>query len=152
MRRIFLIATVAVLPFVPVAGRAQAAPERELVVRQLNDASREAAGQGYRQAPRVFDSRSVVGMLPRGGQVVLEANLRAGERYTVVAVCDGDCVDLDLRAEGPEGGEVLDEDVSTDAVPVLTFTALVTGPHPISVIMSQCRVERCYFALRVLSR
>jgi hypothetical protein len=100
----------------------------------------------------VFDSRAVMGMLPRGGSVVLEANLRAGVRYTVVGVCDDDCVDLDLRAHAPGAGEVLDEDVSTDDVPVLTFTATVNGPHPVTVIMSECRAEMCYFGLKVLAR
>lgn len=83
---------------------------------------------------------------------MLEANLREGVRYTVVAVCDGDCVDLDLRAHVPGTDEMLDEDVSTDKVPVLTFTATADGPHPVSVIMSDCRTELCYFALKVLSR
>lgn len=152
MRSILFIAVMALVPLVPAVGQAQAALDRQLVVQQLSEASRGAAGQGYREEPRVFDSRSVVGMLPRGGQVVLEANLRAGERYTVVAVCDEECGDLDLRAHAPEGQEVLDEDVSTDNVPILTFTAEATGPHPISVIMSACSAERCYFGLKVLSR
>lgn len=152
MRSLFLVAALATIPLAPTLCDAQAAPVREIVLRELTQASREAAGQGFREEPRVFDSRSVVGMLPGGGQVVLEANLRAGERYTVVAVCDEECVDLDLRAHAPGGEEVLDEDVSTDDLPILTFTAVVTGPHPLSVIMSDCRAERCYFALKVLSR
>ena len=151
MRSLFLVAVLAALPLVSSTARAQAA-DRALVVQQLQLASREASGQGFREEPRVFDSRAVMGMLPSGGSVVLEANLRAGERYTVVAVCDDACVDLDLRAHAPGGEEVLDEDVSTDDVPVLTFTATVDGPHPVSVIMSECRAELCYFALKVLSR
>lgn len=152
MRSLLLAAAVAILPTIANEARAQAAPDRQLVMQELTQASREAAGQGYREEPRVFDSRSVMGMLPRGGEVVLDANLRAGERYTVVAVCDGECVDLDLRIHAPGSDEVLDEDVSTDAVPILTFTAAVTGPHPVTVIMSDCRVERCYFGLKVLSQ
>jgi hypothetical protein len=151
MRSTILLAVLALLTLVPASLRAQT-DDRDVVVRQLQDASRGASEQGFREEPRVFDSRSVMGKLPRGGSVVLEANLRAGERYTVVAVCDETCGDLDLRAHAPGGAEVLDEDVSTDAVPVLTFTAAVNGPHPLSVIMSECRAELCYFALKVLAR
>jgi len=151
MRRILLLAALAALVSVPARAQAQPA-QRDTVVRLLQDAAREAAQDGYRESPRVFDSRSVVGMLPDGGSVMLEANLRAGVRYTVVGVCDAECVDLDLRVHAPGGEEVLDEDVSTDDVPVLTFIAEETGPHPISVIMSECRADLCYFGLRVLAR
>ncbi len=110
------------------------------------------AGQGYRSEARVFDARSMIGMLPRGGAVVVEANLRAGVRYTVVGVCDSDCVDLDLRVHAPGGDQVLDEDVNTDDVPLLTFVAPADGPHPITVVMSDCRTELCYFGVRVMAR
>jgi hypothetical protein len=152
MRSLFLILAVsAALAFVPASARAQA-PYRDAVVELLQDAARGATENGFRPSSRVFDTRSVMGMLARGGTVMLEANLRAGVRYTIVAVCDANCVDLDLRAHAPGGEDVLDEDVSTDDVPVLTFTATVTGPHPVSVIMSECRTELCHFGLRVLSR
>ena len=145
------VAVLAALLAAPAAARAQASP-REGVVQLLQDAAKEATENGYRSASRVFDTRSLVGMLPRGGTVVVEANLRAGVRYTVVGVCDTDCVDLDLRVHAPDGDEVLDEDVSTDDVPVLTFTATRDGPHPVAVIMAECRADLCYFAVRVLSR
>lgn len=151
MRSLLLVAALAVLPSIPIDMHAQAA-HRDAVASLLQDASRGASVEGYREAPRVFDSRSVMGMLSRGGSVVLEANLRAGVRYTVVAVCDAECVDLDLRAHAPGHEDVLDEDVSTDDVPVLSFTATRDGPHPITVIMSECRAELCYFGLKVLSR
>jgi hypothetical protein len=151
MRSLLLVAAVAALTSVPVGAQAQSS-HRDAVVQLLQDASRGASEHGFDEAPRVFDSRAVVGMLPRGGSVVLEASLRAGVRYTVVGVCDADCVDLDLRAHAPGGEAVLDEDVSTDDVPVLTFTATANGPHPVTVIMSECRTDLCYFGLKVLAQ
>jgi hypothetical protein len=151
MRSLFILAALAALVLVPGSARAQTSA-RDAVSKLLRDASAEASANGYRASPRVFDTRSVMGMLPRGGSVVLEANLRAGARYTVVAVCDADCVDLDLRAHAPGHDEVLDEDVSTDEAPVLTFTATRDGPHPVTVIMSECRAELCWFGLKVLAR
>jgi hypothetical protein len=135
------------------AEPAHAQPEgRASVVERLADASRGATAQGFRGDARVFDGRGVIGLLPAGGVVVLEASLRAGTRYTVVGVCDGDCQDLDLRAQAPASEEVLDEDVNTDDVPVLHFTAHATGPHRITVVMSGCRSDLCYFGVRVLAR
>lgn len=145
----FLAALALPLTAVPALGQSD---HRSAVVDLLRQASEEAAEQGYRAGTRVFDARSLIGMLPRGGAVVLEANLRAGVRYTVLGVCDSDCVDLDLRAHAPDGDEVLDEDVNTDDVPLLTFVAAADGPHPITVVMSDCRTELCYFGVRVLAR
>ena len=151
MRSIVLLAALAALLLAAVPASAQS-DHRSAVLDLLRGASREAAGQGYRTEPRVFDARSMVGMLPPGGAVVLEANLRAGVRYTVVGVCDSDCADLDLRAHSPGGNVVLGEDVNTDDVPVVSFVARDDGPHPITVVMSECRTELCYFGVRVLAR
>lgn len=151
MRRILSSLAVLALPFAAAPALAQS-DHRSSVVDLLRQASQEVAGQGYRNEPRVFDARSLIGMLPRGGAVVLEATLRAGVRYTVLGVCDSDCVDLDLRAHAPGGDRVLDEDVNTDDVPILTFVAPEDGPHPITVVMSDCRTELCYFGVRVLAR
>lgn len=151
MRRTsYLAAALALLA--SAAPAAAQATHRESVLDLLRGASQEAAGRGFRTEPRVFDARQMVGMLPAGGAVVLEANLRAGVRYTVVGVCDGDCVDLDLRVHSPAGETVLGEDVNTDDVPVVTFVAPADGPHPVTVVMSDCRAELCYFGVRVLAR
>jgi hypothetical protein len=147
MRRILI--ALAALAALPSATRAQ--PTRDDVSQLLTRAAGEAREKGYASEARVFDSRGMIGMLPRTGSVVLEVNLRAGVRYTVVGVCDADCADLDLRAHAPDGQAVLDEDVSTD-VPLLTFTAPETGPHPLAVIMTECRTAPCYFGVKVLAR
>ena len=146
---ILLAALVATVAAAPAAAQGS---HRDTVAELLREATREAAERGFPEAPRVFDGRQVVGMLPAGGVVVVEANLRAGVRYTVIGVCDRDCVDLDLRVHAPEGDAVLGEDVNTDDVPVVTFTAREDGPHPLTVVMSDCGAELCYFAVRVAGR
>jgi hypothetical protein len=151
MRRFYWSLAVLALPFAAAPALAQS-DHRASVVELLREASQEVAARGFRAETRVFDARSMIGMLPRGGAVVVEANLRAGVRYTVVGVCDSDCVDLDLRAHAPGGDVVLDEDVNTDDVPILTFVASADGPHPITVVMSDCRTELCYFGVRVMGR
>jgi hypothetical protein len=149
MRRIrYALAAAGLLLAAPAAS--QSAPDELLL--SLRGAAVEAAALGYRAEPRVFDARLLVGLLPRGGAVVVEANLRAGGRYAVIGVCDEECHDLDLRVHAPGGGQVLDEDVNTDAVPVVTFVAERDGAHPVEVVMSGCRAELCRFAVKVLAR
>ncbi|HEY0035769.1 MAG TPA: hypothetical protein VGB66_03725 [Longimicrobium sp.] len=148
MRRILI--ALAALAALPAATRAQST--RDDISQLLTQAAGEARQKGYASEARVFDPRGVIGMLPRTGSVVLEVNLRAGVRYTVIGVCDADCADLDLRAHAVDGQRVLDEDVSTDDVPLLTFTAAETGPHPLAVIMTECRTALCYFGVKVLAR
>jgi hypothetical protein len=148
-----ILASLAALALASFASTADAQTARpEDVLASLRDASREAADRGYRAEPRVFDARSMVGMLPRGGVVVLEATLRERGRYAIVGVCDTDCHDLDLRVHAPVEGEMLDEDVNTDAVPVVTFVAPRDGTYAITVVMSDCRAELCRFAVKVLAR
>jgi hypothetical protein len=125
--------------------------DREVVLHQLDAAVRAKQREGFTTV-RPFDARSLVGLLPQHGVVVVEVQLRAGAEYFVSGTCDTDCDDLDLRALTPDGLEVLAEDVETDAVPVLQFTARETGPHLLGVVMSACRTEYCYFGVRVLSR
>lgn len=151
MRSIPILLAALALPLAAAPAAAQST-HREAVVELLRSATREATARGFRNDARVFDGRQMVGMLPAGGAVVLEANLRAGVRYTVFGVCDSDCVDLDLRVHSPEGEAVLGEDVNTDDVPVVTFTAEEDGPHPLTVVMSDCGAELCYFGVRVVGR
>jgi hypothetical protein len=125
--------------------------DRALVLEQLDAVVRLKQGEGFTTA-RAFDQRSTVGLLPQHGIVVLEMQLRAGIEYFVTGGCDADCHDLDLRAYAPGGRELLAQDVETDDVPILSFTARETGPHLLGVVMSGCRTELCYFGVRVLSR
>ena len=82
----------------------------------------------------------------------LELTLRAGRRDRIVAACDEECDDLDLRALAADGEAVLDEDVEADARPVLSFVAGASGPHLLSVTMAGCKNGFCAFGVRVLSR
>jgi hypothetical protein len=125
--------------------------DRDVVVSQLDAAARVKQTEGF-STVRAFDARDMVGMLPQHGMVVMEVQLRAGREYFVTGSCDADCDDLDLRAFVPDGTEMLAEDVETDDVPILSFTARETGPHLLGVVMSSCRASLCYFGVRVMSR
>lgn len=73
-----------------------------------------------------------------------------GGEYVVMAVCDDDCVDIDLLLTGPGGYEELDQE--EDAEPVLVpglFETLQAGEYTINLSMFDCQAAYCYFAVRI---
>jgi hypothetical protein len=134
----------------PAAAHAQT--HRNTVLRQLDAVVAQQRARGFTPDARVLGGGTQIGLLPDDGVVMLEIPLRAGAQYFIIAGCDSDCDDLDLRAVGRDARTALDEDVGDDDVPVLSFTARETGPHLLTVSMASCGTELCYFGVRVFSR
>lgn len=131
---------------------ASAQTPRQAVLSELEAASAAPASGGYVPDARAAGRANLLGELPRDGTVRLELTLRAGRRYRIVAACDDECEDLDLRALAADGEAVLGEDVEADARPVLSFVADASGPHLLSVTMAGCKTGFCAFGVRILSR
>ncbi len=143
------------LPFAALsaaAAPARAQTHHDALLRQLDTVAVEKRGQGYVVDGRSLGNGTLVGLLPRAGFVTVEVNLRAGMEYFVAGNCDRDCDDLDLRIVAPDAETVLDEDVSEDAVPVVSFVAREAGPYLLTIRMVGCKTEMCYFGVRVLAR
>lgn len=142
------------LALLAVAGatEAQAQNHRAVVMAQLDSVRSRMASDGYRPDPGANEGDAVVGLLPRAGSVMLEINLRAGASYLISGGCDSDCSDMDLRLLAQDMSTVIDEDVTDDDVPVLTFTAERSGPHLLAVMMPGCSTDFCYFGFRVFAR
>ena len=68
----------------------------------------------------------------------------AGRRYAVLAACDDDCEDIDLRIVDPDTGQALVEDRAEDATPLVTFAPAASGRYEVSVRMYDCGAEYCY--------
>ncbi|WP_420128352.1 hypothetical protein [Longimicrobium sp.] len=73
--------------------------------------------------------------------------LTGGTRYTLVAVCDQDCTDLDLRVL--DGGYLLGEDRSTDETAVVELAPARDVRLTVETIMAQCAQSPCHFAVGV---
>ena len=68
----------------------------------------------------------VVGRFAKADEKALEFRASAGETYHILGIgLDG--VDVDIRLFGPQG-ELIDEDVLDDNVPVVVFTAETGAP------------------------
>jgi len=116
-------------------------------VRAILDAFSEAvAEQGYTATGE--DWVSALGASETEEQVV---TLGGGADYAIVAVCDEDCDDMDLAVYDPNGNMV-DEDVESDANPVLEINGARSGQYRVEVRMYQCSSEPCYYAMGLYKR
>jgi hypothetical protein len=81
----------------------------------------------------------------------ININLRAGQDYRFVAVCDSRCGDIDLRLLDPNG-QVVAEDTADNDTPTLHARASVTGTHRVEVAMYRCSADQCWYAFNVYAR
>lgn len=150
MRAAALLAVLAALATAAPAA-AQRNSHRDVIMRQLDTLVVEKRDEGFQVDSRPLGDGTLVGLLPADGYVMVELALRAGTEYFIVGGCDTDCDDLDLRAHTPDN-TLLDEDVSADDVPIVSFVPRASGPHLLTVSMASCKTDNCYFGVRVFSR
>lgn len=74
-----------------------------------------------------------------------EIQVTAGGRYTLVAVCDRDCADMDMRVL--DGTYVVAQDVGTARHATLEITPARTGRLTVEAIVYQCSQNPCHFAV-----
>ncbi|HEX2208656.1 MAG TPA: hypothetical protein VHG93_13300 [Longimicrobium sp.] len=71
--------------------------------------------------------------------------VEGGMRYTLVAVCDADCNDVDLRVL--DGGRVLAQDVGAEGEATLQLSPARSGTLTVEAVMASCRHSPCRFAV-----
>ncbi|MDO8665786.1 MAG: hypothetical protein Q7J79_04190 [Gemmatimonadales bacterium] len=103
---------------------------------------------GARQAGYSADRETVFGSMNDDANDQKAVMLAAGGRYVIIAVCDEDCSDIDLRLWAPDGTKI-HEDIETDDYPTLQFTAPLTGTYRLSVEMATCSQNPCYWGMQV---
>ena len=91
------------------------------------------------------------GGLQQGQTWNVPAPLLAGVDYRVVGVCDRDCADLDLIVFDPQG-TLITQDTSATSQPVVGVQAAYPGTFTVQVLMYNCSVEPCYYALALYGR
>ncbi|MFM2042731.1 MAG: hypothetical protein RLY86_1307 [Pseudomonadota bacterium] len=74
--------------------------------------------------------------------------LSKGVTYNVLAVCDQDCSDIDLQLVD-SAGDVVEEDMTTDDIPMVLTRAVYTGEHTIKVQMYNCSNSPCFYGVAV---
>lgn len=104
-------------------------------------------GMGFARA-----AGPLYGDLASGGSREFPVTLRAGHDYTIAGVCDGRCVDLDLRIVDATAGALVAVDAEPDATPQTHVRPEMTGQHVIVVEMAACNAPSCWFAVNIYQR
>lgn len=102
------------------------------------------APRGWRRA----GSPVIYGLAEQGDTELGTLLLTGGQTYQIAGVCDADCDDLDLKVLGP-GAEPVGVDQAADDVPLVGFTAPVTGVYHVATSMADCDTKTCVFAVAV---
>jgi hypothetical protein len=116
-------------------------PWEAIVVRQLRGVQEGMADQGY-----AAYERPRYNLLAPDSLDTALASLEPGE-YRALAVCDGDCSDVDLMVTD-EDGEVLGMDVLDDDYPIVDFKTS-GGMTGVTVKMILCETDVCYYGLQL---
>jgi hypothetical protein len=112
----------------------------------LQRASNTTSSSGF-----VETNEPHLGQLREGQNTSWTVRLNAGTEYRIVGVCDNDCSDIDLKLFNP-AGTMVDEDIETDDVPVLSITPPATREYTIRAIMATCSVNPCRFGVGYFGR
>ena len=129
---------------------------------------RDSLGQQDPRADQVLEQWASKGLLPESAGLRLIRNpilrtlpnegehwervyLEAGMRYIMSAVCDYDCLDIDLALYDTRGN-LLDSDHATDKEPILFLKPLWDGEYLLLVSMPDCRAPQCTFGLGLWAR
>ncbi|WP_019672961.1 hypothetical protein [Psychrobacter lutiphocae] len=73
--------------------------------------------------------------------------LTKGESYSLVAVCDDKCFDLDLYVFDKDGSVIGYDDDDT-SIAIVDFTADYTGTYDAEVTMYDCYQQKCNYAVK----
>src|SRR5262245_50965736 len=101
---------------------------RQQVNGQIDRAAKNLRERGYSRTHDVYD-----GSLNNEASEFLTLSLREGTEYKIIAVCDNDCSDLDLRIYDEDNKE-LDSDVQEDDVPIVNVAPDHNGKFRLKVI------------------
>jgi hypothetical protein len=78
-------------------------------------------------------------------------NLNRGFTYKIVAVCDADCSDMDMKIYDGSGG-MADQDVEDDDTPIVNITPSSSGEYALWLKMYDCSVNPCVSAIVVYGK
>ena len=129
----------------PTTGNAQSRWERQ-VKDQVKRAGRVLEDRGFELTHDPY-----TGSLSNHESESLTLNLRSGNDYAILGVCDEDCTDIDLRLFDEDGDEI-DSDVETDDNPVVQVSPRNSGKYRIKVIMATCSTSPCFYGVGVFGK
>lgn len=130
---------------VPAAARAQSRWERQ-VQHHLAQAAATLSASRY-----VAASSDQAGMLDNGETAADTVTLVAGVSYVLVGVCDDDCRSLELGLFAANGYEV-DAARGAGNGPIIRVTPRESMRYRVTVRMTGCGMNPCWYSVRVFTR
>ena len=113
---------------------------------QLLELAKVAGLDGYELKQRIL-----TGGLRQRRFTTHPVTLDAATDYAVIATCDSDCVDVDLRLYSGTAVEI-DSDVERDEFPVVEVSPPRTTLYQVRVIMAQCAASPCRYGIGIFER
>ncbi|MDJ1170250.1 hypothetical protein PMG71_12490 [Roseofilum sp. BLCC_M154] len=89
-----------------------------------------------------------IGSVDASSSTDITLNLRKGQDYTILGVCDEDCDDLDLEIYNLAGNPV-EADTLGDDYPIVRISPNRTGGYRLKVDMYSCSTSFCYYGIGV---
>lgn len=130
----------------PSAPPPQGQSYQDQILQRLAQVEQAYATAGYQRV-----DQPATGQLNQGAAQQWPATMHVGYEYQVIGVCDNDCSDLDLQLlDGL--GNVISQDQSTDATPVVSVVPTQGGQFVVNAHMYACSVQPCYYALVLYGR
>ena len=143
IRVLALLAVLACVPSVASAQISKLEPFLRTVHKELNRYEDQ------------FDLRDMTheiwtGQLREEEKVSLTVPLEPGEDYVIMAVCDEDCDDIDLRLFS--GTTLVDEDVEVDDYPVVQVKPTAARSYRLEVVMESCDTSPCRYGVAIYAK
>lgn len=113
---------------------------------QLDRASQIVQGAGYRKTHDYEYAAMNDNATKR-----FDVRLNEGMTYKLVAACDNDCSDIDMKLFD-QNGNLIDSDVSGDDIPIVDVTPSWSGPFTVEMRMYTCSNEPCFYGIAVYGR
>lgn len=143
MSRSFAVLFAGVLLAAPAPALAQSR-WREQVNSQIDQASKILREKGFEKTD-TYD-----GTLNNEASESLTLSLRAGRQYALVAVCDNDCSDIDLRLY--DNDTEVDSDIQNDDKPVVMVAPRGDGKFRLKIIMAKCATSPCFYGVGLFAK
>lgn len=89
-----------------------------------------------------------IGSLLDGTNDYLTLFLRGNKKYAIIAICDEDCKDIDIKVFD-DNNNLVAIDEKKDATPIVTISPRWSGKFTIKVSMYNCIENYCYYGLGI---
>lgn len=142
---LFLLLAPALVLCPPRCGYSQNAQDRweQNVNDQLQIASAALRADGFVRTTTTYQDS-----IDQGSQQYMDVTLNAGVSYKFLGVCDQDCSDIDLTLRDGNG-YLIDQDVDSDATPIVSVTPKFRGPFRLWIKMVSCSQEPCRWGVGI---